>query len=212
MSVADFMTKKLITAQPTTRINDAVDLMKEHDIHRLPVLDGGKLVGLVTEGIIQRALPSQATSLSVYEVNYLLTKTTVADIMEKDVLTTPSNVVLEDAIYTMRKHNVGVLPVVDDGALVGIITNNDIFDAFLNVAGYNEGGTSVSVRVAKDEAGFLARVGNALATKNYNILTLMVTSRDNEKEVELHVDTKDAASVTKVLQDANFDVTAVTSA
>ena len=85
MSVKDFMTKDLVTVTPKTKIFDAVDLMKKYDIHRLPVIDNDKLVGLITEGTIQEALPSKATSLSVHEVNYLLNKTVVADVMIKDV-------------------------------------------------------------------------------------------------------------------------------
>lgn len=206
MSVADFMTKKLITVRPKTRINDAVDLMKNHDIHRLPVLDNSQLVGLVTEGIIQAALPSKATSLSVYEVNYLLNKTTVADVMEKDVRTIPADAVLEDAIYQMRHYKIGVLPVVDNGQLVGIITNNDIFDAFLNIAGYDQGGTTVTIKVTQNVAGFLAKVSDALAEHNYNILTLMVTDRADIRLIELHVDTTDATGVKAALTGAGFEL------
>ncbi|MFC6171651.1 CBS and ACT domain-containing protein [Loigolactobacillus jiayinensis] len=206
MSVADYMTKKLITVRPETRINDAVDLMKENDIHRLPVLDGGQLVGLVTEGIIQAALPSKATSLSVYEVNYLLNKTTVADVMEKDVRTIPAAAVLEDAIYQMRHYKIGVLPVVDNGQLVGIITNNDIFDAFLNIAGYDQGGTTVTIKVTQNVAGFLAKVSDALAEHNYNILTLMVTDRADIRLIELHVATTDEVGVKAALTGAGFEL------
>ncbi|WP_137597270.1 CBS and ACT domain-containing protein [Paucilactobacillus kaifaensis] len=206
MSVADFMTQKLITVRPTTRINDAVDLMKQNDIHRLPVLDSGRLVGLITEGIIQRALPSKATSLSVFEANYLLNKTTVADVMEKDVQTISPNSVLEDAIYAMRKHNIGVLPVVNGAELVGIITNNDIFDAFLNISGYGRGGTNVTVHVKKDELGFIAKLGETLASHKYNILTLVVTRRDAEQSIEIHVDSEDTVGITNALTEAGFDV------
>lgn len=205
MSVANFMTKDLITVRPTTRITDAVDLMKQHHIHRLPVVDNGKMVGLVTEGIIQRALPSKATSLSVFEANYLLNKTMVADVMEKSVQTITSTAVLEDAIYAMRKNNIGVLPVVDDDQLVGIITNNDVFDAFLNIAGYGHGGTSVTVSVG-DETGVLAKASAALADHNYNILTVMVTRHENGREIEIHVDSEDQRGIRNALTGAGFTV------
>ena len=87
MSVRDFMTKNVITVHSAMPIFDAIDLMKKHDIHRLPVVDQQRLVGLITEGTIAEAMPSKATSLSVYEMNYLLNKTTVADIMLKKVTT-----------------------------------------------------------------------------------------------------------------------------
>lgn len=206
MSVADFMTKDLITIRPTTRVSDAVELMKANHIHRLPVIDNGQLVGLVTEGIIQRALPSQATSLSVYEANYLLNKTTVADVMEKDVRTIDHTAVLEDAIYEMRQHNIGVLPIMKDGQLVGIITNNDIFDAFLNISGYGQGGTIVTVRVKKDRTGVFGEIGAGLSEHNLSILTVMVTKRDSERDIEIHVDSADREGITKVITDLGFEI------
>ena len=81
MLVKDYMTKNLITADKSLKIFDAVELMKQHDIHRLPVVENKRLVGLITEGTIQEAMPSKATSLSVYEANYLLNKTVVEDVM-----------------------------------------------------------------------------------------------------------------------------------
>lgn len=204
MSVADYMSQNLVTVRPTTRINDAVDLMKQNDIHRLPVLDGGRLIGLITEGIIQRALPSKATSLSVFEANYLLNKTTVADVMEKDVQVIAPDAVLEDAIYAMRKNNIGVLPVVNGTQVVGIITNNDIFDAFLNISGYGRGGTNVTIYVQKDELGFIARLGDTLAQHKYNILTLLVTKREDEQAIEIHVDSEDKVGVKNALSEAGF--------
>lgn len=207
MSVSDFMTTTLITVTPDVRINDAVDLMRTHKIHRLPVVDNGRLVGLVTQGIIEAAMPSKATSLSVYEMNYLLNKTTVKDVMEKSVLTIAPAASLEDAIYKMRQYNIGVLPVLDaQGHLQGIITNNDIFDAFLDLAGYNAGGTQVAVKTEKDEVGFLAKVGAALAENKYSILTLVVNRRANEQIIQIHVAATDPQGVKTALEAAGFEV------
>ncbi|GAF39237.1 CBS domain protein [Agrilactobacillus composti DSM 18527 = JCM 14202] len=208
MSVADFMTKDLITVTPDLGVNAAIDLMREHKIHRLPVVDNGRLVGLVTQGIIEAAMPSKATSLSVYEVNYLLNKTTVRDIMEKSVLTISQNELLEDAIYKMRHYNIGVLPVLDqNGTLKGIITNNDIFDAFLNLSGYTMGGALVVVSAEdKDKVGTLAGIATALAKSNYNILTLVVNRQPNNQVIEAHIEGSDVAGIKKVLTDAGYDV------
>ena len=126
--------------------------------------------------------------------------------MEKDVRTIPADAVLEDAIYQMRHYKIGVLPVVDNGQLVGIITNNDIFDAFLNIAGYDQGGTTVTIKVTQNVAGFLAKVSDALAEHNYNILTLMVTDRADIRLIELHVDTTDATGVKAALTGAGFEL------
>ena len=207
MSVQDFMTKNLIVVQPNTKIFDAVDLMKKNDIHRLPVVENDHLVGLITEGTIQEALPSKATSLSVYEVNYLLNKTTVADVMVKNVQTIVPEALLEEGISLMRKNNVGVLPVVDTNEnLVGIITNNDIFDAFLKITGYNDGGTRVQIQIIDDHKGILADLTRLLADNDFSILTIVVNRKELETIVELQVQTREAQKVQQLLQEAGYQV------
>ena len=206
MSVKEFMSENLITIEPDTKIFDAVDLMKKHDIHRLPVLKGGKLVGLITEGTIQAALPSKATSLSVYEVNYLLNKTTVADVMITDVKTIPPTAQLEDAIYLMRKNKIGVLPIVADDQLVGIITNNDIFDAFLQISGYHEGGTRIQVKIAKDKTGVLAELAELLAKNEYSILTVIVDRAHGDTIVEIQIQSQEPEKIRALVAGAGFTV------
>lgn len=205
MSVRDFMTEKLIIASPETKIFDAVELMNKNDIHRLPVLENGKLVGIITEGTIQEAMPSKATSLSVYEMNYLLNKTTVKDVMIKNVATIGPNAQLEDAIYEMRHHNVGVLPVLENNQLVGIITNNDIFDAFLKIAGYHEGGSRVIVKIRNDQKGVLAELSKLLADNDYSILTVIV-DRGPETRIEFQLQTRDAQAVRQLFESAGYTV------
>jgi acetoin utilization protein AcuB len=206
MSVADYMSTKLVVITPQTTVSVAVELMKTNDIHRLPVLDGNTLVGIVTQGIIARALPSQATSLSVYETNYLLTKTTVASIMERHVQTIPATAQLEDAIYQMRQHKIGVLPVMQAEQVVGIITNNDILDAFLNISGYGEPGVVSRVQVDHDHTGVIFRIGQVLAEHDLSIQTLMVVREHQERVIEIHIDSDQATTVNQVLTTAGFDV------
>lgn len=206
MSVKEFMSADLITIDPQTKIFDAVDLMKNNDIHRLPVLKDNKLVGLITEGTIQEALPSKATSLSVYEANYLLNKTTVADVMITDVKTVPPTAQLEDAIYLMRKNNIGVLPVLENENLVGIITNNDIFDAFLQISGYHEGGTRIQVKVSEDKKGVLAELAELLAQNDYSILTVIVDRAHGEPTVEIQIQSQEPAKIKALVEEAGFKV------
>jgi len=206
MSVADYMSTKLVVITPQTTVSVAVELMKANNIHRLPVLDGSTLVGIVTQGIIARALPSQATSLSVYETNYLLTKTTIASIMERHVQTIPATAQLEDAIYQMRQHKIGVLPVMQAKQVVGIITNNDILDAFLNISGYGEPGVVCRVKVDHDHTGVIFRIGQVLAEHDLSIQTLMVVREHQERVIELHIDSDQATTVNQVLATAGFDV------
>lgn len=207
MSVSDFMTKELITVDPKMKVFDAVDLMKKHDIHRLPVLENDRLAGLITEGVIQAAMPSQATSLSVFEVNYLLNKTTVGDVMIKDVLTIDPDALLEDGIAKMRKNNVAVLPVVDkQDNLVGIITNNDIFDAFLKVTGYNDGGTRIQISIAKDKKGVLATICQLFTDHDFNIITVVVNRKAEETIIEFQLDTSSVEAVKDLLTDNGYAV------
>ncbi|MFD2306343.1 CBS and ACT domain-containing protein [Enterococcus termitis] len=207
MSVSDFMTKNLIVAQPEMKIFDAVDLMKKNNIHRLPVVEKEHLVGLITEGTIQSAMPSKATSLSVYEVNYLLNKTTVADVMVKKVQTIKPEASLEDGIYQMRQNHIGVLPVVDSNEqLVGIITNNDIFDAFLKITGYNDGGTRIQLRIPEDHKGILANITKLLADSDFSILTVVVNRKELETIIELQIESRETLKIEQVLKEAGYDV------
>lgn len=206
MSVKDFMTADLVTVTSKTKIFDAVDLMKKYDIHRLPVVENDHLVGLITEGTIQESMPSKATSLSVHEVNYLLNKTVVADVMIKDVKTIIPDAELEDGIYLMRQNKINVLPVLDGEKLVGIITNNDIFDAFLKLTGYHEGGTRVQLKILEDKKGVLARVAKILADNDFSILTVIVDHQTNATIVEIQLASKETEKIKQLLTDNGYEV------
>lgn len=206
MSVKDFMTEDLVTVTPKTKIFDAVDLMKKYDIHRLPVMEEEQLVGLITEGTIQEALPSKATSLSVHEVNYLLNKTVVSDVMIKDVKTISPDAELEDGIYLMRQNKINVLPVLDGTKLVGIITNNDIFDAFLKLTGYYEGGTRIQLKIFEDKKGVLARVAKILADHDFSILTVIVDHQVNATILEIQLASKETEEIKQLLTDNGYEV------
>lgn len=140
MAVKDFMTKRVVYVSPETTVAAAADIMRDKGLRRLPVIEHDKLVGLITEGTMAEASPSKATSLSIYEMNYLLNKTKVGDIMIKNVLTVSKYASLEDAIYIMLQNKVGVLPVVDNDQISGIITDKDVFRAFLEISGYGQAG------------------------------------------------------------------------
>lgn len=206
MAVRDFMTKNLITVAPQDPIFDAVDLMKEHDIHRLPVLKNDQLVGLITEGTIQAAMPSSATSLSIHETNFLLNKTTVQDVMVKKVATISPDALLEEAISLMRAKKIGVLPVVKDEQLQGIITNNDIFDAFLKITGYNSGGTRVTIQITKDHKGILATIAQTLADADFSISTLVVDRQTDKTIIEAQIDSQATEQISQILNDAGYTV------
>jgi CBS domain-containing protein len=126
--VRDWMTKKVITVDVQTTLPDAHKLMRTNSIRRLPVMERGKLVGIVTRSDIREASPSDATTLSIWEMNYLLSKLKVEQIMTRDPITISPESTIKEAAHLMYQHKIGGLPVMDAaGHLVGIVTESDIF-------------------------------------------------------------------------------------
>lgn len=207
MSVKDFMTRKVVYISPDTTIAHAADLMREQDLHRLPVIENDKLVGLVTEGTIAEASPSKATSLSIYEMNYLLNKTKVKDVMIKDVITVSAYASLEDATYLMYKNKVGILPVVDNNQLYGVITDRDIFAAFLQVSGYGEEGVRARF-IVDNKAGELEKIIRLVSDKEYNIVsTVQIATKSGKVVIEVQIEGKvDLEEVRSLFEDAGIEV------
>ncbi len=126
--IRDWMTPNPVTIGPKTTVPEAHKIMKERDFRRLPVVDEhGRLIGIVTLGDLREAGPSSATSLSIFELNYLLAQLTVDKIMTREVVTVSPDATIRDAANLMLKHEIGALPVMEDDKLVGIITESDIF-------------------------------------------------------------------------------------
>ena len=172
--VQDFMTAPVICTEPDARITEVLDIMKKNNLHRIPVTDtDGKLVGLITEGMISGA-GGNATSLSIYELNYLLSKTKVKTVMQKKVATIHPGDLLEQATDTMLREAIGCLPVVDDREkVVGILTQNDVFKSFLEVLGWYREGVRVALE-AKDEIGQLEKISKIFADEGINIANIGV--------------------------------------
>lgn len=126
--VKDWMTRDVITISANTSLAEAHHRMKSYDIRRLPVVEHGELIGIVTRGDIRGAQPSEATTLSIWEINYLLAKTTVRDIMTPRPLTIHQSATIGEAAKLMLEKKISGLPVVDmAGNIIGIITESDIF-------------------------------------------------------------------------------------
>lgn len=210
MAVKDFMTSKVIYVSPDTTVAHASDKMKAQDLRRLPVIENDRLVGLVTEGTMADATPSKATSLSIYEMNYLLNKTKIRDIMIRDVITVSQDASLEDAIYIMMKHKVGILPVVDNDQLYGIITDRDIFKAFLEVSGYGEEGLRLNI-LLNDTIGSLEKVVRVISDANLNIHRTVVANHKSGKTlVEIQIQGQaDTQALQKALEEQGITVTSI---
>lgn len=190
MAVKDFMTKKVVYVSPDTTVAHAADMMREQGLRRLPVIENDRLVGIVTERTMAEASPSKATSLSIYEMNYLLNKTKIRDIMIRDVITVSPYASLEDAVYAMMKNQVGILPVVESGQVYGVITEKDVFKAFLEVSGYGEEGVRVII-TADDTVGTLAKIVDTISADNLNIKrTVVATRRSGKVAIEIQIDGK----------------------
>lgn len=125
--VRDWMTAHPITVDPKTTLPEAHKIMKDRRIRRLPVIDRNQLIGIVTLGDVREAEPSDATTLSIFELHYLLAKLTIGEIMTREPLTISVNATIREAAKMMLQHKIGGLPVMEDGQLVGIITESDIF-------------------------------------------------------------------------------------
>jgi len=135
MRVRDLMTGTPITVGPDTPVLDARHMMLKERIRHLLVTDNDRLAGIVTDRDIRLNLPSQATSLSVWEINHLLTKLTVSKVMTRAVITVGPDRDLRDAAQLMLEHRIGALPVMDVGRLIGIITETDMLRAIVQGAG-----------------------------------------------------------------------------
>ena len=208
MYVRSRMTVNPITVSPDTMIADALELMREKKINRIPVVKDGKLVGIITERKLMEVSPSSATSLSIFEINYLLSKTKVEEVMTKKVVTVSPDDLLEVAALKMRDNCVGGLPVVEKGKVVGIITESNIFDAFIEIMGFREHGSRISILIQEDRPGVLAELAQTIAASNVNITHLAIY----HGEIVLRVDTRKPEPLIQSLQERGFRVTSVTVA
>jgi len=175
MKVKDRMSTNVKTVALETSVNEAFTLMKENNVRRLPVIDKGKVVGIVTLSDLNQAAPSTATTLSIHELNYLLAKTKIKDIIprKQQVVTIGPENYIETAAKLMRNNKISGLPVVDSyNKLVGIVTETDIFDAFIAILGINKTHTRIDFYIS-DRPGTIASITGMVAAKGKNILNAL---------------------------------------
>ena len=187
MLVRERMSHPVISTTPDTPVQDALVQMREAKVSRFPVVDKkGKLVGIVGEDDLLNASPSQATSLSVWEVNYLLSKITVERVMSKDVITVDEDTPLEEAARIMADHRIGGLPVMKKGELVGMITQTNIFEILLELLGARQPGLRLTALV-KEEKGKLHQITKAIDEAGGNIIALSTFGGQGMTDRELMV-------------------------
>lgn len=169
MLVGERMSHPVTTVTADMPIVDALNLMQRERIRRAPVVRDGRLIGIVSDKDLLNASPSPATSLSVWEMNYLLSKITIKDVMTKKVLTVTEDTPIEEAARIMVDNKIGGLPVMRGDLVVGIITETDLFKSLLELMGARENGVRVTV-IIPEERGQLARLTQAIAAAGGNFV------------------------------------------
>lgn len=194
MFVRDRMSSPPVTITLDTPFQEALKSMREHQFRRFPVVDeNDKLVGIVSERDLLYASPSPATSLSVWELNYLLSQLKVRELMTEDVITTTPGTPIEDAARLMADNKIGGLPVVDENKhVVGVITETDIFKTFVEMFGGGEAGLRLSLEVPKQK-GVLAELSKAIFDLGGNIASVGTFETDEPSEGELVVKVQDVS-------------------
>ncbi len=170
MLVGERMSHPVITMRADMPIIDALNMMKREHVRRTPVIKDGKLVGIISEKDLLNATPSAATTLSVWEMNYLLSKIPVSDVMTKNVLTVTEDTPIEEAARIMADNKVGGLPVLRGDEIVGIISETDLFKVMLEMMGARERGVRVTIMV-HDKPGGLAEITQAIARAGGNFIS-----------------------------------------
>lgn len=164
------MTKNPVTATPDMSIQSAANLMKQEKVHRLPVLDANKqLVGVISEKDILKAAPSPVSTLSTYEMNYLVGKLTVKQIMKKNPATVSKDTTVEEAARIMAEQDLSCICVTEGSKLLGIVSKTDLFKMLLEMLGSRQYGTRVEF-VVDDRPGVIAKISTALSEKGFNIV------------------------------------------
>jgi acetoin utilization protein AcuB len=172
MLVGERMSKPVITVRPETTMPEALDLMHKEHVRRLPVVNQrGEMVGIVSETNLIKASPSEATSLSIYEITYLLSKLTIDRLMTRKVITVTEDTPVEEAARIMADNGIGGLPVMRGKALVGMITETNLFHIFLELLGARRAGIRVTVSLP-DKPGELANLTKAIHAAGGNIIAL----------------------------------------
>jgi acetoin utilization protein AcuB len=181
MIVANWMSKNIITVDENDSMHGAMKLLKEHDIRMLPVMKNGKLVGIVTDRDLKKASASDATSLEIHELFYLLTRIKVKNIMTKEVITVPPDFTVEETAQVLQKNKISGAPVVDaEGQIVGTITQTDLFRVLISLTGVGNGGIQFGLRV-EDRPGSIKEVADIIRSYGGRMVSIL-SSYDDEPE------------------------------
>ena len=202
MFVGDRMSRPVITVSPDDAVVDVRAMFHKEHIRRAPVMKNGKLVGVVTTTDLINASPSQATSLSAWELRYLVSKIKVKHVMNKKVITVDAATPIEEAARMMADNKIGGMPVMKNKRVVGMITETDLFRVFLELMGARKKATRVTALVS-DEHGALAKLTKAIAENGGNFTSFGMFSGDdaNTKVVNFKVEGMKEKEIKKAIKD-----------
>lgn len=212
MFVSNRMTANPFTLPANATVADASEVMRTHKFRRLPIVENGKLVGIVTDRDLREVSPSPATTLSIFELNYLLAKMMVKDIMKKDVLTIQANSTIEEAALLMYKNKIGGLVVVDEqAAVIGVITETDIFKTFVDVMGITQGKTTRITIDVSDKVGILCDITGIFKELGMNISSLVsYPLADESYELVIRAEVDNSELLVERLSAAGYPVRHIT--
>jgi len=200
MLVADVMQPRVVTITPRTTLPEALRLAQERGIRHLPVVEHGRVVGIVSDRDLKRALPSSATSLAANELTYLLDKLPVEDIMTRGVIKVSPTVPVEEAARRMVDEKISALPVIDDGVLVGIITETDVMNLLVRALGAGQPSSRLDVELGSGSAA-LSEVVRLVESTGTTIASMVVlTNRRRVREAVVRVATIDARASVAALR------------
>ena len=178
MLVKNWMSKQVITIDENNSMNEAIGLLKEHNIRMLPVMKRHELVGIITDGDIKRASASDATTLEMHELLYLISQIKVKEIMTKDPITVPKNFTVEETAQILLKNKISCAPVVDDpGQVMGIITQDDLFRVLISLTGASKRGIQLAFQV-EDRSGSIKEVTDVIRHYDGRMVSILTSYED----------------------------------
>lgn len=209
MYVGRVMHTDLVTVPPTAPLAQAKEILAERRIDHLPVVDGGgKLVGILSDRDVKQSWASPATSLSTHELNYLLDRITVGDVMIRKLITVTPAVTIERAARLMQEHRISALPVLEDDRLTGIITSTDVMGVLLEAIGIDTDSTRLTI-IVNDRVGFIADVSGLLREADIPIRSIFSwpeTRHDGVYQLVIRVPARDGDRAIARLREAGFPV------
>ena len=207
MYIGEYMSTNVITVDGDTLIHDADKIMRDHKIRRLPVVDKGRLVGMVTQDRIREATTTPATSLSIWEINYLLAKMKVKDVMDKDVVTVTPNTTVEEAVVMAQKYDIREFPVMEGSTLVGIVTITDGYKITTQAFGFGQPGVRLHIFDCC-KTGSLAEVIDIVNNSGARVFSLfhVTPPRVGREDCIIHLDSEDAVQIISELKSKGYHV------